>query len=181
MSDQQTIFVVNTQDALVFERIEAFLNDCEGFEALQDAVIVDPSHAKAQSDSVMRIQPQSPIRLGAIMDQMLQGLNAQTQSLLHFGAATLDPAQGVFQADKDAVPVRLTEKEIAVLVLLAKAAGHHVSRQQLLNDVWGYAQDVETHTLETHIYRLRQKIEAEPAHPQILMTSEDGYFTPDVC
>jgi len=72
-------------------------------------------------------------------------------------------------------PVRLTEKEIAILVLLKESAPSKVSRQTMLDKVWAYADGVETHTLETHIYRLRQKIETDPSSPQILLTAEDGY------
>lgn len=77
--------------------------------------------------------------------------------------------------DPSGQAVRLTEKEVAILVCLAKAKGQAVSRQGLLDDVWAYAEGVETHTLETHIYRLRQKIEENPASPQYLVTREDGY------
>lgn len=72
--------------------------------------------------------------------------------------------------------LRLTEKEVALLLSLKNASGQAVSRQKLLNEVWAYAQGVETHTLETHIYRLRQKIERDPASPKILLTQEDGYI-----
>lgn len=73
-------------------------------------------------------------------------------------------------------PLRLTEKEVAILVSLKNADGKAVSRQGLLDAVWAYAQGVETHTLETHIYRLRQKIEIDPAAPKIVLTQEDGYM-----
>lgn len=72
-------------------------------------------------------------------------------------------------------PVRLTEKEVGVLLLLRESFPLAVSRQTLLDKVWAYADGVETHTLETHIYRLRQKIEIDPSSPTILLTTEDGY------
>ena len=71
--------------------------------------------------------------------------------------------------------VRLTEKESAILKYLYRAGGKAVARNVLLNEVWGYNSAVTTHTLETHIYRLRQKIEADPANARLLLTEGGGY------
>jgi DNA-binding response OmpR family regulator len=71
--------------------------------------------------------------------------------------------------------LRLTEKETAILLYLNRAKGIVVSRDELLREVWGYNANVTTHTLETHIYRLRQKIEANPANAQLLVTDAGGY------
>ena len=70
--------------------------------------------------------------------------------------------------------VRLTEKETNILKYLQRAGGT-VSREVLLHEVWGYNPAVSTHTLETHIYRLRQKIEKDPSHAQLLLTESGGY------
>ncbi len=71
--------------------------------------------------------------------------------------------------------LRLTEKETAILSRLARACGKAVSRDILLHDVWGYHPSVSTRTLETHIYRLRRKIEADPSNARLLVTEEKGY------
>ena len=71
--------------------------------------------------------------------------------------------------------IPLTEKESAVLRFLLRAGGRAVPRQELLNEVWGYNSAVTTHTLETHIYRLRQKIEPDPANARLLLTAGGGY------
>jgi DNA-binding response OmpR family regulator len=71
--------------------------------------------------------------------------------------------------------IRLTDKETAILKFLYRAAGKPVARQVLLNEVWGYNAAVTTHTLETHVYRLRQKIEADPASSRLLLTEGGGY------
>ena len=71
--------------------------------------------------------------------------------------------------------LRLTEKETAILRFLYRAGDQVVDRETLLREVWGYNSNVSTHTLETHIYRLRQKIEADPAHAQLLVTEAGGY------
>jgi DNA-binding response OmpR family regulator len=71
--------------------------------------------------------------------------------------------------------VRLTEKETAILRFLYRAGQKSISREVLLQEVWGYNSGVTTHTLETHIYRLRQKIEKDAAMPEILVTEAGGY------
>lgn len=69
----------------------------------------------------------------------------------------------------------LTEKEAAILARLAQARGAVVPRDALLREVWGFNPNVTTRTLETHIYRLRRKIEADPARPALLRTEGGGY------
>ncbi len=71
--------------------------------------------------------------------------------------------------------IRLTEKETAILKYLKRSDGNPVSRDVLLDEVWGYNATVTTHTLETHVYRLRQKIEPNPSSATILVTEGGGY------
>ena len=69
----------------------------------------------------------------------------------------------------------LTEKEVATLQFLWAQPKHTASRAALQQHVWGYAPDADTHTVETHIYRLRQKIESNPSKPCHVVTTDDGY------
>jgi DNA-binding response OmpR family regulator len=69
----------------------------------------------------------------------------------------------------------LTEKETNILKYLYRAGSKPVSREELLTEVWGYNAGVTTHTLETHVYRLRQKIEPDPTVARILITEMGGY------
>jgi DNA-binding response OmpR family regulator len=69
----------------------------------------------------------------------------------------------------------VTAKEVSILKYLYRNANRVVSRPELLDQIWGYNAGVTTHTLETHIYRLRQKIEADPADCRLLMTAPGGY------
>jgi DNA-binding response OmpR family regulator len=73
------------------------------------------------------------------------------------------------------IKLRLTEKETAILRYLYRAGDKIVGRDILLQEVWGYNANVTTHTLETHIYRLRQKIEADPSSAKLLVTEQGGY------
>ena len=71
--------------------------------------------------------------------------------------------------------IRLTEKETSILKYLYRAGQKPVGRDTLLGEVWGYNAGVTTHTLETHIYRLRQKVEKDASAPAILVTEGGGY------
>jgi DNA-binding response OmpR family regulator len=71
--------------------------------------------------------------------------------------------------------LRLTEKEAAILERLEQAQGAILPKAELLADVWGYGPSVATRTLETHIHRLRRKLDAEPNYPQALSTEDGGY------
>lgn len=76
--------------------------------------------------------------------------------------------------------VRMTQKEFELLYILYKARGKTLSREYLLREVWGYKKDIITNTLDTHIHWLRQKIEADSANPQIIVTVDGGYqITPE--
>lgn len=108
--------------------------------------------------------------------QYLQAVTKQSGGgKIAIGTYTLHP-QDYILVDGQEQAIRLTEKEAAILVCLSRQNGKPMSRQALLDDVWAYAEGVETHTLETHIYRLRQKIELDPSEPKIIQTLEDGYF-----
>ncbi len=85
-----------------------------------------------------------------------------------------------FQTDKNYLlmnnrKTNLTEKESQILNYLCRAGGKTVEREKLLQDVWGYQNNIDTHTLETHIYRLRQKIESGDVKPEILLSEKNGY------
>ena len=91
------------------------------------------------------------------------------------GPYTFRPSAKLLQDTGRNRRIRLTEKEAAILKFLYRAGSRAVARQVLLNEVWGYNAAVTTHTLETHIYRLRQKIEPDPANARLLVTEGGGY------
>jgi DNA-binding response OmpR family regulator len=116
-----------------------------------------------------------PFRFSALLAR-LHGLNthqgAGDGTAVKIGPYTFHPSAKLLQSDNR--KVRLTEKETNILKFLHASAGT-VPRDILLHEVWGYGPAVATHTLETHIYRLRKKIEQDPARAQILLTEEGGY------
>jgi len=96
------------------------------------------------------------------------------EAVFPVGPYTFRPAKKLLQDVAKNKRIRLTDKETAVLKFLYRSASA-VNRQILMHEVWGYNSAVTTHTLETHIYRLRQKIESDPANPSLLVTEGGGY------
>ncbi len=117
-----------------------------------------------------------PFRFAVLMARVHAHLRSHEQSeeaVYRIGHYTFRPSAKVL-VDSDGKKIRLTEKETNILKFLYRS-GHTVARETLLHEVWGYNPAVTTHTLETHIYRLRQKIEANPGQAQILVTESGGY------
>ena len=104
----------------------------------------------------------------------LRSHEASEDAVYHIGPYEFRPAQKLL-VDSKARKIRLTDKESNILKYLYRAGGKSVSREELLTEVWGYNASVATHTLETHVYRLRQKIEPDPANARILLTEAGGY------
>jgi DNA-binding response OmpR family regulator len=119
-----------------------------------------------------------PFRFGILLARMRAHLRSQQNSenaVLAIGPYDLRAAVKTLEVRDGGEKIRLTEKETNILKFLHRAKGAAVARDVLLQDVWGYNAQVSTHTLETHIYRLRQKIETDPSDAQILRTVEGGY------
>lgn len=91
------------------------------------------------------------------------------------GPYLFQPSAKILEDRTSGQKVRLTEKETNILKYLYRAGGKAVGREELLTEVWGYNSGVTTHTLETHVYRLRQKIEVETGAARILVTEPGGY------
>jgi DNA-binding response OmpR family regulator len=103
------------------------------------------------------------------------GVGATLPERIDLGGLSVFPALLEIVDENSDKKVVITEKERDVLVFLFSRPEYKASREELLSAVWGYGQGIDTHTLETHIYRLRQKIETKASSPQILITTEDGY------
>jgi DNA-binding response OmpR family regulator len=113
------------------------------------------------------------VLLARIRVQMRQH-EASEEAEFQIGPYVFRPAMKTL-VDNKGGKLRLTEKEVAILRFLHRAERQAVQRDTLLREVWGYNANVTTHTLETHIYRLRQKIEDNPAEARLLVTDGGGY------
>jgi DNA-binding response OmpR family regulator len=124
-----------------------------------------------------------PFRLSELMARLRARLEARARiASLEDGPAPVRIGPYEFSLEDKALHhgdanlrIRLTEKEAAILAFLHRMCERAVPRQELLTEVWGYNPAVTTHTLETHIYRLRRKIEADPAKACLLITEAGGY------
>ena len=118
-----------------------------------------------------------PFRFAVLLARIRAHLRSHEQSedaVFQIGPYEFRPAAKVLM-DTRGKKIRLTEKETNILKYLYRAGAKPVSREELLTEVWGYNAGVTTHTLETHIYRLRQKIEPEPGLARLLLTDSGGY------
>lgn len=113
------------------------------------------------------------VLLARIRAQLRQ-YEASEDAVFQIGPYTFRPGSKLLTTEKGS-KLKLTEKETAILRYLYRAGQKVVGRDILLQEVWGYNSNVTTHTLETHIYRLRQKIEADPSRARILVTEPGGY------
>jgi len=149
--------------------------------AAVSAPIVMLTAADSEADTVMGLDTGAndyvtkPFRLSVLLARLRAHLRQSEHSddaVLRIGPYTFRPSAKVLVEGPKRI--RLTEKETNILKYLQRA-GSTVSRDVLLHEVWGYNPAVSTHTLETHIYRLRQKIEKDPSRAQLLITESGGY------
>ncbi len=118
-----------------------------------------------------------PFRFAVLLARIraqLRQHEASEDAVFTIGPYTFRPAAKLM-VDAKGRKVRLTEKETSILKYLYRAGEKPVTRDVLLAEVWGYNSGLTTHTLETHIYRLRQKIEADPSRAAVLVTEGGGY------
>ena len=119
-----------------------------------------------------------PFRLNVLLARLRAQLRQHELSedaIFTIGPYTFRPSAKLLVDEAGRKKVRLTEKETAILKYLYRAGDKIIGRDTLLNEVWGYNAGVTTHTLETHVYRLRQKIERDPAKAELLVTEPGGY------
>lgn len=166
----------NVEDLLAHYGYDALCQVTPCNAPVKDAIasIYLGASAPGQSGAEKTYQLDSPVRIGALFSRIETiAQNIKDSRVFTVGPYTLSAASAFLDGDK---PVKITDTEKRLLILLAEQPGRPIKREALLRDVWGYRPDLDTHTVETHIYRLRQKIERDPSSPQILMTHDDGYM-----
>ena len=170
--------------------LDVDLPDMDGREACRlirqggvSAPVIMLTAAASDSDTILGLDAGAndyvtkPFRFAVLLARIRAQLRSHEQSedaVFHIGPYEFRPA-GKILTDPKGKKVRLTEKETSILKYLYRSGGKVVSREELLTEVWGYNAGVTTHTLETHVYRLRQKVEPDPAAPHLLLTELGGY------
>src|SRR5438874_6708905 len=166
------------------------LPDVDGREAVRilrkngfKAPIIMLTGHDTDSDTILGLEAgandyvSKPFRFAVLLARIraqLRQHEASEDAVFTIGPYTFRPSSKLLVNAKGN-KVRLTEKETAILRYLYRAGQRPVSREILLQEVWGYNSGVTTHTLETHIYRLRQKVERDATTPTILVTETGGY------
>lgn len=166
------------------------LPDMDGREAVKllrkngfKAPIIMLTGHDTDSDTILGLEAGAndyvtkPFRFAVLLARIraqLRQHEASEDAVFNIGPYSFRPSSKLLLSPKGS-KVRLTEKETAILRYLYRAGQKPVSRETLLQEVWGYNSGVTTHTLETHIYRLRQKVEKDAAVPAILVTEAGGY------
>jgi DNA-binding response OmpR family regulator len=166
------------------------LPDMDGREAVKllrksgfKAPIIMLTGQDTDSDTILGLEAGAndyvtkPFRFAILLARMRAQLRQHEQSedaTFTVGHYTFKPSQKLL-IEENGNKIRLTEKEASIIKYLYRADQKVVTRDVLLEEVWGYNSGVTTHTLETHVYRLRQKIERDPSNAEILVTESGGY------
>ena len=146
--------------------------------------IVMLTGADSEADTILGLEAGAddyvtkPFRLSVLLARLRAHLRQSEYSddaVFAIGPYTFRPGAKLLTDRSGRRKVRLTEKETAILKYLYRAGDRAIGRDTLLGEVWGYNAGVTTHTLETHVYRLRQKIERDPTRAEILVTEPGGY------
>lgn len=170
--------------------LDVGLPDMDGREACRlmrrdgiKAPIIMLTGADTDADTILGLEAGAndyvtkPFRFGVLLARIRAHLRSHEQSedaVFDIGPYSFRPSAKLLVDAADR-KIRLTEKETSILKFLYRAGQKVVGRDVLLTEVWGYNSGVTTHTLETHIYRLRQKIEKDPSNAEILVTEAGGY------
>ena len=119
-----------------------------------------------------------PFKINVLVAKIRSNIRQFEQSefaILRFGRFSFKPGDKILLNNSSKEEVRLTDKETAIIKLLYLSGGEVVTRATLLEEVWGYNTTLTTHTLETHIYRIRQKVGNASSGQDFIATESEGY------
>ena len=166
-------------EAGTLSHVDAFLTAEDDFTAVDKAAEAgfDGPVISFQKNDRGALYLARPCRFSSLTALIRSGLHDHVRSdnaRFTLGPYLYHPDQRMLVSE-DFDNIQLTDKEAAILRYLYRAGSRPVPRDELLGEVWGYQSGITTHTLETHIYRLRQKIEPDPTEASLLITVDGGY------
>lgn len=183
MSDTNTVIVVEPE-AHLHDALKEALDRC-GLQNIYEMREKAPDNEQTRDVIFVGQGPlgstnaqfiDAPYKLGDLVDKINKLTKAaQAEAIRKIGPYDLSIREMALIKRSSGQSITLTDREGEILQALSKANAP-VSKRALLEQVWEYADGVETHTLETHIYRLRQKMEDDPSNPRYLCTNDQGYF-----
>lgn len=142
-------------------------------EAECSGLLFTPPEPECSLPSLNFLGLSRPLRFVDLLSHLENLPYTQEIVFAHF---SLDLREKILKNCETQEVLRLTEKEAQLLRFFHQNKGQEISRDRLLKEIWEYHPEAETHTLETHIYRLRQKLEEDPNAPQILLNGKEGYW-----
>ncbi|MCT4552583.1 MAG: winged helix-turn-helix domain-containing protein [Alphaproteobacteria bacterium] len=161
-------------------------SDC-GVKCIFDNIIIFYEDPAKKEEFEKKIQDyrkhyyfvQKPFHINSIL-KMGEGALMKLENLKEFGDYRINKKYKEIASIRENKIINITDKEMEILEYLIKDNFRPKSKEELLENVWGYSANIETHTLETYIYRLRMKIEQDSSNPQVIKTSEDNKYYADI-
>lgn len=157
-------------------RLRQIWSHCPILVAARDAGECDVVASLDAGASDFVSLPYRAVELRARMRAQIRAFANSAAHVFHIGPHRFDPSTRSLHNATAGTTVKLTHKETELLKFLYRAQGTTVARQTMLREVWGYRDGADSYTVESHIYRLRRKLEADPARPHFLLSEEGGYM-----
>lgn len=171
--DENTVF-----DVVVLDEKPELLKELRAHQIKSPVIHLLSAEDDDIEESPLNIVMSKPLSLNEFLNQLKSSiyiLENSAEGYLCFNKYELRPSSKEILNLRNNELIKLTEKEVAIIRYLYKAQNKIVSKNELLQEVWGYSPDVTTHTIETHIYRLRQKVEHDDLSAQLIVTEDGGY------
>jgi len=176
-------FIINSQDniadiIIIDENTEIVNSYLQKYIHVPLLILIKNGIEKPQEQKLITYIPK-PFNLNKLIDSLNSAINLVAHSEagnLTFNKYELKPTSKEILNLRNNEIIKLTEKEVSILQYLYKIKNRIVTKSELLQEVWKYNPDVTTHTIETHVYRLRQKVEHDDTSAQLIITEEGGYI-----
>lgn len=165
-------------DMIILDEKTGELADIRKEHQRTPVILLQKADDESVENNVMNSVVFKPFSLEKLLNQIRSGINIldnSSEGYLNFNKYIVRPLKKDIYNQRNKEVVKLTEKEVAIIKYLYKCRDRIVTKNELLQEVWGYSPDVSTHTIETHIYRLRQKVEHEDPDAQLILTEDGGY------